>query len=162
MLRNFNVLDYIQIMTNLKLLILVSLYFFITSCESNSTVTNEELKNLIIEKYSLMATSLQKGESDYIINLHTDDAVLFKADGTELKGIDELSELYKQVAASGIMIKSKPITVELFSKDIAFEVGTFVATMKDGQTNSAKYMIIWKRVGKDWKIYKSIDQAKLK
>ena len=149
-------------MTNLKLLILFSFYLFITSCESNSKFTDEELKNHIAEKYELMSSSLQRGESDYIINLHTDNAILFKADGTELNGIDELSQLYKQVAVSGVVIKSKPTTVELFSDDIAFEVGTFVATMKDGQTNSAKYMIIWKRVGKDWKIYKSIDQAKLK
>ena len=144
-----------------RLLILFILYFLTTSCESDKGLNNEELKTHIAEKYDLMSSSLQRGESTYIINMHTDDAILFKADGTELVGIEKLSELYREVASSGVDIKSTPITVEKFSDEFAFEVGTFNATTKTGKVNSAKYMIIWKRIGEEWKIYKSIDQAKI-
>jgi uncharacterized protein (TIGR02246 family) len=145
----------------LKLLLLIGLIASSTSCISNRKITKEELKNLIINKYEKMRTTIQNGDPTFVIKMHTDDAVLFKADGTETKGIKELSILYNQVAASGIIIKSTPITIEKLSDDTAFEVGVFTSTTKNGKTNSSKYIIVWKKVDEDWKIYKSIDQAKI-
>lgn len=145
----------------LKLLLLIGLIASSTSCISNRKITKDELKNLIIGKYEKMRVTIQNGDPSYVIKMHTDDAVLFKADGTETKGIEELSILYNQVAASGIDLKSIPITVEKLTEDSAFEVGVFTSTTKNGKISSSKYIIVWKKVGEDWKIYKSIDQAKI-
>jgi ketosteroid isomerase-like protein len=145
----------------LTLLLLIGLVASSTSCISNRKITNDKLKNLIIDKYEKMRVSIQSGDPTYVIKMHTDDAVLFKADGTETKGIKELSILYNQVAASRIIIKSTPTTIENISDNTAFEVGVFTATTKDGKISSSKYIIVWKKVGEDWKIYKSIDQAKI-
>jgi hypothetical protein len=61
----------------------------------------------------------------------------------------------------GIDIKSTTISVEKLTNDTAFEVGTFVSTLKLGTQSKGKYIIIWKKVGENWRIYKAIDQAKL-
>jgi ketosteroid isomerase-like protein len=145
----------------LKSLFLIGLVVSSTSCLSQKKITDNKLKILIIEKYEKMRATIQSGDPNYVIKMHTDDATLFKSDGTELNGIQQLGVLYKQVATSGIDIKSTPISVEKLSQDTAFEVGQFVSTTKDGKINSSKYIIIWKKVGNDWKIYKSIDQAKI-
>jgi hypothetical protein len=68
---------------------------------------------------------------------------------------------FYEVAISRFIIKSTPTTIENLSDDTAFEVGVFTSTTKDGNINSSKYIIVWKKVGEDWKIYKSIDQAKI-
>ena len=82
-------------------------------------------------------------------------------DWTEIVGKEALKALYKNVAASGVDIESVPTTVEKLSTDIAIEVGIFTSTTTTGKQNKGKYILIWKKVGNDWKIYKAIDQAKL-
>jgi ketosteroid isomerase-like protein len=126
-----------------------------------SYVLSNELKQIITKKYEILRTSLKSGDPSYVITMHTEDAMLFKADGTETVGIKALKTFYERVAASGIDIKSTPTTLELLTDDMAFEVGVFNSTTKNGKQNSSKYVIIWKRIGSDWKIYKAIDQAKL-
>jgi ketosteroid isomerase-like protein len=144
-----------------NLLLLWATFFLCTSCDSPHKINNDELKQIIIDKYKMITTTLQNGDETYVVNMHTDDAVLFKADGLEVVGIIALREFYKQVAASHVTINSNPISVEKLSEDIAFEFGTFNSTTTKGKKNSAKYMNIWKRVGKDWKILKAIDHSKI-
>jgi ketosteroid isomerase-like protein len=133
----------------------------LASCSKDSSITDNELKQIITKKYEILRTSLKNGDPSYVINMHTEDAMLFKADGTETVGIKALKTFYAHVAASGIDIKSTPTTIEFLTDDIAFEVGVFHSTTKNGKQNSSKYVMIWKRIGSDWKIYKAIDQAKL-
>jgi ketosteroid isomerase-like protein len=123
--------------------------------------SNDEIKQIIIEKYKFVRSSLKSGDPDYVINMHTQDAVQFLQNGKEVIGIVALKAFYEKVAAIGIDIKSTPTTIELLTDDIAFEVGTFTSTSKTGTLNSAKYIIIWKKINGEWKIYKAIDQAKL-
>jgi ketosteroid isomerase-like protein len=108
-----------------------------------------------------MRTTLKSGDPNYVLKMHTKDAILFLQNGTEVVGITALKPFYEKVASTGIDIKSKPTTIELISENVAFEVGVFTSTSKTGIQNSAKYINIWKRVEGDWKIFKAIDQAKL-
>jgi ketosteroid isomerase-like protein len=93
--------------------------------------------------------------------MHTEDAILFLPNGTEVIGLSALKPFYEKVALTGVDIKSVPTSVELLSENSAFEVGTFTSTSKAGIQNSAKYINVWKRIDGDWKLYKAIDQAKL-
>lgn len=133
----------------------------LSSCTRKSISSNDEIKQIIIEKYKNVRSSLKGGNPNYVINMHTQDAVQFLQNGKELVGIVELRAFYERIATMGIDIKSVPTTIELLTNDVAFEVGTFTSTSKTGMLNSAKYIIIWKKINNEWKIYKAIDQAKL-
>ena len=76
----------------------------LAACNSSHKTTNSELQQIIIEKYKMLKTTLKNGDPTFVLNMHTNDAVLFKADGKEVVGIKALSELYKQVAASHVTI----------------------------------------------------------
>ena len=142
-----------------KLCILFFLALVVVSC--NRAITNDELKAIFIEKTKITRTTLKNGDPSSVINMHTDDAIQFMPDGTEIVGKEALKILYKNVAASGVDIESIPTTVEKLSNDIAMEVGIFTSTTTTGKQNKGKYILIWKKVDNDWKIYKAIDQAKL-
>lgn len=142
-------------------IIVLSVCFSLLSCNETKTNSSEELKKHIIEKYENVHTTLLNGNSDYVLSLHTDDAVQFLPDGSEVNGIEALTEFYKKVAASRIDIKSTPISVEKLSDTIAFEVGVYNSTNSTGKESIGKYIIIWERTDGDWKILKAIDQAKL-
>lgn len=145
----------------MKLILLLSLTIIVSSCNSKNTISNDEVKQIIIEKYKKMRITLKNGNPNYVLNMHTTDAILFLQNGKEVVGIAELKPFYEKVATTGIDINSTPTTVELLSNNVAFEVGTFIGTTKTGIQNSAKYVNIWKNIDGDWKLYKAIDQAKL-
>ena len=119
------------------------------------------MDQIITEKYENMRTTLKSGDPDYVLNMHTKDAILFMQNGKEVVGIEELRPFYEKVATTGIDINSTPTSIEFLSEDVVYEVGIFTTTSIAGIQNSAKYINIWKRVEGDWKIFKAIDQAKL-
>ena len=145
----------------MKLIVLICAYIFLTSCSKKSLITKDEMKQIIIKKYENVRVTLKNGDPNYVVNIHTANAVQFLANGTEVVGIVALKAFYEKVATLGIDIKSIPTTIELLSNDTAFETGIFTSTSKTGKVSSAKYIIIWKKVNGDWKIHKAIDQAKL-
>ncbi|CAN5329233.1 hypothetical protein BH10BAC4_BH10BAC4_06870 [soil metagenome] len=139
--------------------VLFFLVLVIISC--NTEITNDELKAIIIKNDEIIRTTLKNGDPSFVINMHTDDAIQFMPDGTEIAGKDRLREFYNRVATSRVDIESIPTTVEILSSDIAMEVGIFISTTITGEKNKGKYVLIWKKVDSDWKIYKAIDQAKI-
>jgi ketosteroid isomerase-like protein len=132
-----------------------------SSCIEKHKNSSAGITQLIIEKYEIMRTSLKNGDAKYVLKMHTQDAILFLPNGKEVVGMIALSPFYKEVAATGIDISSKPTTIELLTDDVAFEVGTFTSTSKKGIQHSSKYINIWKKVDGEWRIYKAIDQAEL-
>ena len=135
--------------------------FFLLSCNKKTSNSNDDIKQIIVQKYENVRITLKRGDPNYVLNMHSKDAVLFLQNGTEVSGIIALKPFYEKVASMGIDIKSTPTTVELISENVAFEVGVFTSTSKTGIQNSAKYINIWKKNDGDWKLYKAIDQAKL-
>ncbi len=133
----------------------------LSSCNKEKIISNDKVKQIIVGHYEKMRTTLKSGDPNYVLNMHVTDAILFLPNGREVVGITELRPFYEKVATTGIDIKSTPTSIEILSEDVAYEVGTFTATSKTGTQNSAKYINIWKRVERDWKIFKAIDQAKL-
>lgn len=134
---------------------------FLASCNEKNTNSNNEIKQIIVEHYEKMRTTLKSGDPNYVLNMHSEDAILFLPNGNEVVGMTELRPFYEKVANTGINIKSTPTSIELLSEDVAYEVGTFTSTSKTGIQNSAKYINIWTNVDGEWKIFKAIDQAKL-
>lgn len=145
-----------------------TLYLFLcsvivlSSCNEKNTNSNNEIKQIIVEHYEKMRTTLKSGDPNYVLNMHAQDAILFLLNGREVVGITELRPFYEKVATTGIDINSTPTSIELLSKDVAYEVGTFTATSKTGIQNSAKYINIWKNINGEWKIFKAIDQARFR
>ena len=145
----------------MQLILFFCLGMVLSSCNNESAVSKNEMEQIITEKYENMRTTLKNGDPNYVLNMHTKDAILFMQNRKEVVGIEELRPFYEKVATTGIDIKSIPTAIEFLSEDVVYEVGTFTSTSTSGFQNSTKYINIWKRVEGDWKICKAIDQAKL-
>ena len=143
------------------LLLFVCSNTFLLSCNKKSVNSNDVIRQIIIKKYENVRATLKNGDPNYVLNMHSKDAVLFLLNGKEVVGITALKPFYEKVASTGIDIESTPTTIELLSENVAFEAGTFTSTSKTGIQNSAKYINIWKKTDGDWKLFKAIDQVKL-
>ena len=60
-----------------------------------------------------MRVTLKSGDPNYVLDMHAEDAILFSPNRKEVVGIVELRPFYKQVATTGIDIKSIPTSIEL-------------------------------------------------
>lgn len=145
----------------LQFFILIYSALFIAGCTKKNAMTNDDIKQIIIKTNDTVRTTLKNGDPNYVINLHTQDAIQFLPNGTEVVGHEALRTFYEKIASLGIDIKSTTLSIEKLSDDTVFEVGTFTSTSKTGVQSLGKYIIIWKKIGENWKIYKAIDQAKL-
>jgi ketosteroid isomerase-like protein len=145
----------------LPLFILACSASFIAGCTKKIALPNNDIKQIIVKTNENVRTTLKNGDPNYVLSIHTQDAIQFLSDGTEVVGIAALKTFYEKIASMGIDIKSTTISVEKLTDDTAFEVGTFISTLKSGTQSKGKYIIIWKKVGENWRIYKAIDQAKL-
>ena len=143
------------------LLLFVCSNTFLLSCNKKSVNSNDDIRQIIIKKYENVRATLKNGDPNYVLNMHSKDAVLFLLNGKEVVGITALKPFYEKVASTGIDIESTPTIIELLSENVAFEAGTFTSTSKTGIQNSAKYINIWKKTDGDWKLFKAIDQVKL-
>ena len=144
-----------------KLLVILFLALIMVSCSIHRKITTDEIRAIITKKTQTIRTTLKNGDPSFVVNSHTDDAIQFLPDGTEIVGKEALKAFYSKVAASRVDIESVTTTVEKLSKDMAMEVGIFTSTTTAGKQSKGKYILIWKNVDNDWKIYKAIDQAKL-
>jgi ketosteroid isomerase-like protein len=145
----------------LKLFILACTALFFAGCTKKNVVTNDDIKQIIIKTNENVRATLKNGDPNYVLSIHAQDAIQFLPNGTEVVGIAALRTFYEKIAPMGIDIKSTTISVEKLTDDTAFEVGTFISTLKSGIQSKGKYIIIWKKIGENWRIYKAIDQAKL-
>jgi hypothetical protein len=145
----------------LRFFIILYTSFLCTSCSKKMMISESEMKKIILDKYEKVRTSLKNGDPNYVLDLHTKDAILFLPNGKEVTGIKELRPFYEGVAQAKVDIKSTPTNIEIFAHDIVFEVGTYTSTSQTGVQNSAKYINIWRKIDGDWKLFKAIDQAKL-
>jgi uncharacterized protein (TIGR02246 family) len=98
-----------------------------------------------------------KGDAALLAGVYTDDAVAYPANSEPVKGRAALQAMWKSVFDAGIAgFELKTEEVES-AGDIAWETGTYAMKLKDGKVaDRGKYVVIWKRVGGEWKLHRDI------
>lgn len=100
------------------------------------------------------------GDTETLVSLYTDDAILLPAGMPKSQGIDAIRTAYQQMYATGaptaFSLEQSTIVVSE-SVDLAYEVGTFSMSFAgpEGQsvTDTGKYVAIWEPTATgDWKI----------
>src|SRR5687767_13999621 len=86
-----------------------------------------------------------------VASMYADDAVVMPPNAPMVKGRANIEARLKSDMAEGAKLQLKPIESSI-SGDMAFEAGSVVITMGSGSTENEKYLTVFKRVGKDWKI----------
>ncbi len=101
--------------------------------------------------------ALAKGDAAALASLYTEDAELFPPGAPPVKGKAGIQQYWKGAIDAGLKhLALTTRTVEAHG-DTAHEIGT--AAMKDDAgavTGTGKYVVIWKRVGSDWKLHHDI------
>jgi uncharacterized protein (TIGR02246 family) len=95
-----------------------------------------------------------KGDFAGVASLYTEDATVFPPGAAMVKGREAIGALWKGFAEQVTDPKLTTLDVKSFGPSAAREIGTVSLKTKSAtpQEVAAKYVVLWEKVGDDWKI----------
>ena len=95
-----------------------------------------------------------KGDFDGVASLYTADATAFPPGSGMVKGMAAIGAMWKGMADQITDPKVTTLDVKRLGPAAAREIGTFSLKTKGSAPKemTGKYVVIWQKVGKDWKL----------
>jgi uncharacterized protein (TIGR02246 family) len=95
-----------------------------------------------------------KGDFAGVASLYTEDATALPPGGAMVKGRDAIAAMWKSIAQQVADPKVAALDVKPLGPSAAREIGTFSLKTKGAkpQDVSGKYVVVWEKVGGDWKL----------
>ena len=95
-----------------------------------------------------------KGNFDGVASLYTADATAFPPGSAMVKGRAAIGAMWKGMAEQVTDPKVTTIDVKRLAPAAAREIGTFSLKTKSSPPKevTGKYVVVWERVGRDWKL----------
>lgn len=87
---------------------------------------------------------------------YTQDARMFAANMSPVCGRAAIESVFKFTSGPGHSLEFQTEELDI-QGTTAIEIGAFVRRQKDGAlVDSGRYMVVWKRVGDEWKIHRDM------
>jgi uncharacterized protein (TIGR02246 family) len=95
-----------------------------------------------------------KGDFAGIASLYTDDATAFPPGSPMVKGNAAIGAMWKNMAEQVSEPRVITLDVKMLGPSAAREIGTFSLKTKGPtpQEITGKYVVVWEKVGTDWKL----------
>ena len=101
-----------------------------------------------------------RGDAKAVAAFYTEDAIAFPPGGEIVKGRAAIQQMWQSTMDSGVKSLAFTVIDVGASGDLAHETGTVLLNIqpqgKDPTTASAKYVVVWKQQGNDWKMHRDI------
>lgn len=120
--------------------------------------TAADVAKIIKANNKALAAEVAAGNAAGVAKMYAKGAKLMPPNMGILKGKDILAFWKGAVESMGVRgAKLKSQEVELGGAGTAIEVGTYVLTGAGGAAlDEGKYVVVWKKDGRDWKLYRDI------
>ena len=103
-------------------------------------------------------TAFNKGDFATVGSMYTEDAYLLPPGSAMVKGRSKITAFWTKTGEAIGDAKLTTVDVKPLGNDSAREIGTFLLTTKGQQPQqlTGKYVVVWQKVGSDWKLATSI------
>ena len=87
---------------------------------------------------------------------YTDDAEILSANMSPIRGRAAIESVFKFTNRPGHTLEFQTAELDVLG-GTAIEIGAYVRKLADGSTYArGRYIVIWKRVGEEWKIHRDM------
>lgn len=121
----------------------------------HSSCSNEEATRIAAAGQRFLSL-FALNDAAKIAACYTDDAEILAANVSSVRGRAEIESLFKFTNRPGHTLEFQTAELDV-QGTTAIEIGAYVRRQKDGATfDRGRYMVIWKRVGDEWKIHRDM------
>jgi len=100
-----------------------------------------------------------RGDAKAISLLYSEDAKVIAPGAPATSGREAIAAFWQKTIESGVKdVRLETLDVES-SGDLASETGSVRLVAKDGAQSQARYVVVWKRVGGRWLLYRDLWNA---
>ena len=98
-----------------------------------------------------------KGDAGALAGMYADDAQMFPPNAEMVTGRENIRAAWQSFVEQGMKgLQFEIVGVERHG-DVIVETGKYVLTGEGGkQLDRGKYLVVWKRSGKSWQLYRDI------
>jgi uncharacterized protein (TIGR02246 family) len=126
----------------------------IIACLSFSAPALAQNKATIEKLNDVWTTAFNKGDAAAVAALYTEDAYVLPPGSAMVKGRAAIEAFWRQAAQQMTDAKLTTVDVLPLGRSAAREIGTVTLKTKSQppQEVVAKYVVVWRKVGRDWKL----------
>ena len=129
--------------------------FLLLNCSAPQE-DNSQISEGITKTYQAFTSAVSNGDASGVASCYTDDAQLMAPNADLVTGKQEIQNAMQGFVDAGInRISLESTEIEGFG-NMAFEVGKYVLSVEEQVIDNGKYIVIWKKVGEDWKLHRDI------
>jgi uncharacterized protein (TIGR02246 family) len=111
----------------------------------------QSIKTSIDRANETFVAAFARGDAASLASLYTEHATILPPGAPMMKGRKNIEAFWKQAMTSLKNLKLKAVDVESLGANAAREIGTFTADAGQQQL-VGKYVVIWKKSGKSWRL----------
>ena len=129
--------------------------FLVISCAAPKEDSSQISEGISKTNESFMS-AVSNGDAAGVAAQYTDDAQLMAPNADLVTGKQEIQNAmqgFVDAGINGIILESTEIEG---IGNMAFEVGKYTLSVDENIIDNGKYIVIWKKVGEDWKLHRDI------
>jgi len=116
-----------------------------------------DLKPTIDAANQEFSAAFDKGEAAKLAQFYTEDATVLPAGSPMVQGRSDVQKFWQGAIDAGLKnLTLHTVSVETYGSGVAREIGRFTLEAPNQQKQmtrvEGKYVVIWKHVGKSWKL----------
>ena len=98
-----------------------------------------------------MAAAINRGDPKSGVGFYADDAILLPPGSKIIKGKPEIVNFWAKTGQGLSDAKIAIVDVKPLGPDTAREIGTFSFKNSDHKEVTGKYVVVWQKMGNEWK-----------
>ena len=125
-------------------------------CAASMAEAQQSVRTAIEANSKQFIEALNKGDAAAVANMYTVDARVLPPNGEMVEGRANIQKFWQGAISAGLKLLSLETTHVETQGSIAVEVGRYTSTVPGAgvttTTDKGKYVVVWKRQGRSWKL----------
>lgn len=131
-------------------MIIVAVSVSLGQAKGNKAASNS-IRNEIEAVSKGFAEALGKGQAAKIAEMYAAGARVMPPNGSMVQELTKIQQFWQGFIDSGAKLSLSTSDVEA-QGNLAIEIGTYEMISSDGKRDSGKFVVVWRRHKKDWKL----------
>jgi ketosteroid isomerase-like protein len=122
-----------------------------------SVAQNREARTAVEENEAKFSAAFARGDAQTVSDLYAETAAILPPNGARVEGRANIKNFWQGAYNAGVKkVETKTLEVEGSGNTVS-EIGSYTLRGADDQIlDEGKYVVVWKKEGKNWQMFRDI------